>query len=110
MTNLLELKSQISGKEHDQALRMVYVSKEEINRQKKRIAKLLDSFAMLFGRDKNIELFSAPGRTEVGGNHTDHNHGRVLAAAGRVKLELNLCDVSSWKRGLVRIQFTLPRY
>ncbi len=80
MTNLLELKSQISGKEHDQALRMVYVSKEEINRQKKRIAKLLDSFAMLFGRDKNIELFSAPGRTEVGGNHTDHNHGRVLAA------------------------------
>ena len=25
--------------------------------------------------------FSAPGRTEIGGNHTDHQHGRVLAAA-----------------------------
>ncbi len=30
---------------------------------------------------RNIRLFSAPGRTEIGGNHTDHNHGRVLAAA-----------------------------
>lgn len=28
-----------------------------------------------------IRLFSVPGRTEIGGNHTDHNHGRVLAAA-----------------------------
>ena len=26
-------------------------------------------------------VFSAPGRTEIGGNHTDHQHGRVLAAA-----------------------------
>ena len=25
--------------------------------------------------------FSAPGRTEIGGNHTDHNRGRVLAAS-----------------------------
>ena len=33
-----------------------------------------------FGSDKTL-LISAPGRTELGGNHTDHNHGRVLAAA-----------------------------
>jgi len=30
---------------------------------------------------KNIRLFSVPGRTEVGGNHTDHNGGKVLAAS-----------------------------
>ena len=29
----------------------------------------------------NVFLFSAPGRTEIGGNHTDHQHGCVLAAA-----------------------------
>ncbi|MEG0853611.1 MAG: galactokinase family protein, partial [Angelakisella sp.] len=34
-----------------------------------------------FGEGKGIALFSAPGRSEVGGNHTDHQHGRVLAAA-----------------------------
>lgn len=31
--------------------------------------------------DKEVLLISAPGRTEIGGNHTDHNRGRVLAAA-----------------------------
>ena len=28
-----------------------------------------------------IYHFSAPGRTEIGGNHTDHQHGCVIAAA-----------------------------
>ena len=37
--------------------------------------------AELFGDRKSVQLISAPGRTEIGGNHTDHNHGRVLAAA-----------------------------
>ncbi len=42
-------------------------------------------------------FFSAPGRTELGGNHTDHQHGRVLAAAvdldARAAVELNGSDV-----------------
>ena len=40
----------------------------------------LDEFKKIYG-DKEVALFSAPGRTEVGGNHTDHQHGVVLAAA-----------------------------
>ena len=31
--------------------------------------------------DGDIEIFSAPGRSEIGGNHTDHQHGKVLACA-----------------------------
>jgi len=39
-------------------------------------------FLGLFGEGpQEARLFSAPGRIEIGGNHTDHNHGRVLAAA-----------------------------
>ena len=38
-------------------------------------------FAEEFGAADALEYFSAPGRTEIGGNHTDHNHGKVLAAA-----------------------------
>jgi len=34
-----------------------------------------------FNTDREVLLISAPGRTEIGGNHTDHNRGRVLAAA-----------------------------
>ena len=47
----------------------------------RRYVRLLDRFLSAFDGDAEAELFSAPGRTEIGGNHTDHNHGRVLAAA-----------------------------
>lgn len=45
-----------------------------------RYSALLRSFSARFG-EKEVSLFSAPGRTELCGNHTDHQHGRVLAAA-----------------------------
>ena len=41
---------------------------------------LKQRFKQQFGKEARW-LFSAPGRTELGGNHTDHQHGRVLAAA-----------------------------
>lgn len=47
----------------------------------KRFEALLDGFSEHFGKDDNISLFSAPGRTEIGGNHTDHQHGAVLAGS-----------------------------
>lgn len=46
----------------------------------RRCAGVLEGFAETFGKEAE-SLFSAPGRTELGGNHTDHQHGRVLAAA-----------------------------
>lgn len=42
-----------------------------------------EKFAEEFKNDE-FELFSAPGRTEIGGNHTDHNHGKVLAGSIRL--------------------------
>ncbi|MBN2008530.1 galactokinase [candidate division KSB1 bacterium] len=51
-----------------------------IERQQQRYKKLLATFEELFG-DADVHLFSTSGRTEIGGNHTDHNHGRVLAAS-----------------------------
>ncbi len=48
--------------------------------QKARYEKIRTGFAELFG-EKDVTFISAPGRTEVGGNHTDHQHGCVLAAA-----------------------------
>ncbi len=45
-----------------------------------RIDKLLKQFHTLFG-DREARVWSAPGRTEIGGNHTDHQHGKVVAAS-----------------------------
>lgn len=48
--------------------------------QAKRYEATLATFKSTFGHDE-AEIFSSPGRTEIGGNHTDHNYGRVLAGA-----------------------------
>ena len=49
--------------------------------QAERYAGLAERHASLFGEKDGLRFVSAPGRTEVAGNHTDHNSGRVLAAA-----------------------------
>ncbi len=54
---------------------------ERLEYQKKRYENLLDSFFKTFTDVNDLYFFSTPGRTELGGNHTDHNLGRVLAAS-----------------------------
>jgi galactokinase len=51
-----------------------------LKEQAGRYAALMDEFQKTYGKD-DVQLFSSPGRTEIGGNHTDHNYGRVLAGA-----------------------------
>ena len=51
-----------------------------------RYAAVLDGLEKTFGFHAEAGLYSAPGRTEIGGNHTDHQHGRVLA--GSVNIDM----------------------
>ena len=54
----------------------------DVPRQEERYEAIRKGFAAQYGYEAGEgEFFSAPGRTEIGGNHTDHNHGRVLAGA-----------------------------
>ncbi len=55
-------------------------NKLTIDYQNKRYESLLNTFISKFGSTE-LHFFSTPGRTELGGNHTDHNNGRVLAAS-----------------------------
>lgn len=64
----------------DEMLVTLY-GKKTLSAQKVRYEKAEKEFRALFGDYENIQVFSAPGRTEIGGNHTDHNRGCVLAAA-----------------------------
>ncbi|MBQ2775034.1 MAG: galactokinase [Clostridia bacterium] len=52
-----------------------------ISAQKERYYRVILEFEKLFGEGREAGIFSAPGRTEICGNHTDHNHGCVLAAS-----------------------------
>ncbi|MCM1054327.1 MAG: hypothetical protein NC394_02290 [Bacteroides sp.] len=54
----------------------------DIPSQEVRYKKAVEGYKSYFGGiGGGFRIFSAPGRTEVGGNHTDHNHGKVLAAS-----------------------------
>lgn len=46
-----------------------------------RMIEAIEAFGKNYGEDRDIEVFSVPGRTEIIGNHTDHNHGKVMAGA-----------------------------
>ena len=53
----------------------------DVAAQTERFIAAIDSFTALFGDDREIGIFSVPGRSEISGNHTDHNRGCVLAGA-----------------------------
>ncbi|MBC8532436.1 galactokinase [Yeguia hominis] len=53
----------------------------QLDAQKQRYETIKEGFSEYFGNNRDFSYFSAPGRTEIGGNHTDHNRGCVLAAA-----------------------------
>ncbi len=60
----------------------IYCTDEAAALQPGRYGEAIRSFLGLFGgTDESIRIFSAPGRTEIGGNHTDHQRGEVLAAS-----------------------------
>ncbi len=50
-------------------------------RQRGRYCAALEQFELYFGPGRQVQVYSAPGRAELGGNHTDHQHGYGLAAA-----------------------------
>lgn len=78
--NTQELIDYISNNKMNERLFDIYQDEEKIEYQKERYISSIKNFIELYG-DNDIEIYSAPGRTEVGGNHTDHQQGQVLAAS-----------------------------
>lgn len=76
-----ELIATIQSGGADIALKKVYVTDSAVEMQKPRYIKTIKKFIELFGDDRDVMVLSAPGRTEICGNHTDHNNGKVLAAS-----------------------------
>jgi hypothetical protein len=52
-----------------------------IAEEAKRFCAAIDSFVNKYGDGRDIFVFSVPGRSEIIGNHTDHNCGKVMAGA-----------------------------
>ncbi|MCI9180368.1 MAG: galactokinase [Lachnospiraceae bacterium] len=67
-----------SGKSN--ALMAELYGKNHVEENISRYQELVKGYENLFG-DQDVLLFTSPGRTEISGNHTDHNHGKVLAGS-----------------------------
>ena len=63
----------------------------QVAAQRQRYVGALDSFASIFGCNRDVNLYSVAGRSELAGNHTDHNCGKVIAAS----INLDIIAVAS---------------
>ena len=82
MATSTQLRQRIATGEWDPKLRALYGNTEqELCRQRARYCAALEQFELYFGPGRQVQVYSAPGRAELGGNHTDHQHGYGLAAA-----------------------------
>ena len=73
---LNQVKANIIDGKYDNDFLMLY---GEAEKARQRYCEACEEFGKLYGSSGEIRIFSAPGRTEVGGNHTDHQHGSVVA-------------------------------
>ncbi len=102
MACVKELIGQLQAGVYDETFRKLYADTDsEVEAQRQRYAAAARAFGDLFGAEREVRLYSAPGRTEIGGNHTDHNNGVVMAAA--VNLDI-IAVVAKSEGGVVRVK------
>ena len=87
MATSMQLRREILAGGRDAAFAALYGADPAVlARQRQRYADALEQFERYFGPGRQVHIYSAPGRAELGGNHTDHQHGRVLA--GSVNIDM----------------------
>ena len=100
--NIQSVLSNLNKGVYKEAFSWLYGSSEKAQEyQTKRYIKAVESFSEIFPTRNDINLYSAPGRTEIGGNHTDHQQGSVLA--GAVNLDA-IAIVSFHNDGCIRLK------
>ena len=73
----------------------------DINKQTERFVSAIDEFTKLYGNERDIAVFSVPGRSEISGNHTDHNRGCVIAGS----IDRDIIAVAAKSEGdVIRLQ------
>lgn len=98
--NTKQLTEEITQGKYDNLLLDIYVDEGRLDYQKSRYISAIRAYEQYFG-ENDICIYSAPGRSEIGGNHTDHQHGKVLAAS--INLDA-IAIVNKTDENIVRIK------
>lgn len=104
MAKIKTLIEKINGGNHPLFQELYGTDAAVLKEQAGRYAGLMSAFEKSYSKD-DVQLFSSPGRTEIGGNHTDHNYGRVLAGA----VNLDMVAVAA-KNGTNTVRITSEGY
>ncbi len=97
--NTIMTKAHINSGALDSTFTHIY-GEAAVSYQRYRYCTAIDEFAKIYG-DRDITLYSVAGRSELSGNHTDHNHGCVIAAS----IDLDIIAVAAARDdGVIRIK------
>ncbi len=100
MKNINDILREIGSGEYDEILYRIYRT-SGLAAHRSRLIKALNDFENEFGVDREVSIFSAPARTEISGNHTDHQFGNVLSAAVNMDT-IGICSLNN--DGVIRVK------
>ena len=110
--NISELRTAVKNGQINETLNELY-GEANIAKQTKRYLDAIDEFEKQYGALENVGIYSVSGRSEISGNHTDHNYGKVIAAsidldiiAVAAKLDGNVIKVKSEGFGEDTVDFS----
>ena len=98
--NNLQLIKEINNGSLDEKLTLLYGKKNVIS-ARERYIKAINEFTALYGDGRELGIYTVAGRSELSGNHTDHNHGCVVAAS--ISLDI-IAIASATDDGIVRVK------
>ena len=99
--NISALKTYIAEGKLNEKLASLYGA-DAVEMQSARYIKTIDNFVAQYGNPENdVQIFSVSGRSEISGNHTDHNNGKVIAAA--INLDV-IAVVSPRNDGIINVK------
>jgi galactokinase len=98
MKNTRVLAKEFQEHVHTDLLKDIYLDESLLDYQEKRYVAAIEKYESLFG-EGDVEIYSAPGRSEVGGNHTDHQFGCVLATS----INLDAIAIVGANEGSIRL-------
>ena len=93
-----KLLEKFKNNEFDELLIDVYDDIQLLEYQNHRYQNAIQQYIELFGNN-DVEIYSGAGRSEIGGNHTDHQHGRVLAAS----INLDAIGIVTRQDGIIKV-------
>lgn len=111
-----QIKEELKQGKLNQFLLDIYVDEAKLDYQLNRYIKAVEEYEKMYGEGE-VKICSAPGRSEICGNHTDHQHGEILAAAINMDAiavvgirDDNICRITSEGYGEVVIDATNTEY